>query len=64
MSKRAKFINIDADPSGEFDFDGPNVPFSPRMQLETLKMMAPHYGGSMAVARREFEKSYGYKPTV
>jgi hypothetical protein len=65
VAKRAKqSINLDADPSSEFDFDGPNVPFSPQMQRETLKILAKSHGGNMAVARKSFEKSYGYKPTV
>ncbi|MDR1875109.1 MAG: hypothetical protein LBQ90_08890 [Synergistaceae bacterium] len=64
MAKRAKSINIDADPSSEFDFDGPNVPLPPDSQRALLKIFAKSRGGNMAAARKAFEESYGYKPTV
>ena len=63
MAKRSgKFVKVDADPSGELDFDGIHVA-SPSLQRERLQMLAKNYGGP-AAARKAFESHYGYKPTV
>jgi hypothetical protein len=60
---KGKSINVDQDPSGEFDFDKPSYA-SPRMQRDRLEIIAKVCGKGMAAARRTYEATYGVKPTV
>jgi hypothetical protein len=60
MAKRAsRSINLDMDPSSEFDFDSPYV-VSPAEQKKRLNAKIEAYNGDVAAAKKSFKTSFGY----